>query len=115
MSICDFEIRNKIQQINEMNWFLCVDSDIGFSTGWEMRKDVLPYTDFTAPGVELHCLYGEGFPTFERFFIKSISISHFSHLNFTAGAHVCTHFPSHFQTKLQRRFQNNTYTRYWGR
>lgn len=23
-----------------------------------MRKDLLPYNNFTAPGVEMHCLYG---------------------------------------------------------
>lgn len=32
-----------------------------------MRKDTLKYTDFTAPGVEVHCLYGEGYPTMERY------------------------------------------------
>lgn len=32
-----------------------------------MRQDTLPYTDFTAPGVEVHCLYGEGYQTVERF------------------------------------------------
>lgn len=37
-----------------------------------MRKDTLPYTDFTAPGVEVHCLYGEGYPTVERFVKSSI-------------------------------------------
>lgn len=35
-----------------------------------MRKDTMPYTDFTAPGVEVHCLYGEGFPTVERFVLR---------------------------------------------
>lgn len=49
-----------------MNFFY-LQSDINYTTGWEMRKDTLPYTDFTAPGVEVHCLYGEGFPTVERF------------------------------------------------
>lgn len=32
-----------------------------------MRQDSMPYTDFTAPGVEVHCLYGEGFQTVERY------------------------------------------------
>lgn len=44
-----------------------LNSDIGYPNGWEMRKDTLPYTDFTAPGVEVHCMYGEGLPTVERF------------------------------------------------
>lgn len=40
--------------------------DIDYPNGWEMRKDTMPYTDFTAPGVEVHCLYGEGSQTVER-------------------------------------------------
>lgn len=32
-----------------------------------MRKDTIKYADFTAPGVEVHCLYGEGYPTVERY------------------------------------------------
>ncbi|XP_055638226.1 phospholipase A2 group XV-like [Toxorhynchites rutilus septentrionalis] len=40
--------------------------DINFMDGWEMRKDTIPYSlNFTAPGVELHCLYGVGTPTVE--------------------------------------------------
>lgn len=31
-----------------------------------MRKDVVKYTDFTAPGVEVHCLYGSNVDTVER-------------------------------------------------
>lgn len=31
-----------------------------------MRKDTMAYTDFTAPGVEVHCIYGEGSQTVER-------------------------------------------------
>lgn len=32
--------------------------DIGESTVVEMKKDLLPYNNFTAPGVETHCLFG---------------------------------------------------------
>lgn len=39
-------------------------NDISYTDGWEMRKDTIPYTqNFTAPGVELHCLYGSGINT----------------------------------------------------
>lgn len=38
--------------------------DIDYTDGWEMRKDTISYTqNFTAPGVELHCLYGSGIST----------------------------------------------------
>uniref|UniRef100_A0A336K1X7 Centrosomal protein of 97 kDa n=1 Tax=Culicoides sonorensis TaxID=179676 RepID=A0A336K1X7_CULSO len=40
-------------------------NDLGYPTGWEMRKDMIQYLDFTAPGVEVHCIYGSGVPTVE--------------------------------------------------
>ncbi|XP_071449019.1 lysosomal phospholipase A and acyltransferase-like isoform X2 [Hetaerina americana] len=41
--------------------------DIDYTTGWEMRKDVLSIAnDFTYPGVEVHCLHGLGVNTIER-------------------------------------------------
>lgn len=40
-------------------------NDLGYPTGWEMRKDMIPYLDFSAPGVEVHCIYGSGIPTVE--------------------------------------------------
>lgn len=39
-----------------------------------MRKDTIEYTDFTPPGVEVHCLYGEGFPTVERYAMRHMHI-----------------------------------------
>lgn len=37
-----------------------------------MRQDTIKYADFTAPGVEVHCLYGEGSPTVERYACSKI-------------------------------------------
>jgi lysophospholipase III len=36
-------------------------------TGWEMYQDTVGYQDdFSAPGVEVHCIYGTGVPTVEK-------------------------------------------------
>uniref|UniRef100_A0A2M4AB17 Putative phosphatidylcholine-sterol acyltransferase n=1 Tax=Anopheles triannulatus TaxID=58253 RepID=A0A2M4AB17_9DIPT len=41
-------------------------TDLDVPSGWEMRKDTLPFTmNFTAPGVELHCFYGSHINTVE--------------------------------------------------
>ncbi|GLV39147.1 uncharacterized protein CBL_06198 [Carabus blaptoides fortunei] len=46
-------------------------NDLQYPSGWEMRKDTEQYMlDFTAPGVELHCLYGNNVNTVERLFYK---------------------------------------------
>lgn len=57
----------KVYRMSNLKEFF---DDIDYSVGWEMRKDTMPFTDFTAPGVEVHCLYGEGFPTVERFVFR---------------------------------------------
>ncbi|CAG9768922.1 unnamed protein product [Ceutorhynchus assimilis] len=44
---------------------------ISFSDGWEMKKDLAPFqASFKPPGVEVHCLYGNGVPTVERLYYK---------------------------------------------
>lgn len=46
--------------------------DINVPNGWEFRKDNEKYQlDFTAPGVEVHCLYGSGVDTVERLYYKA--------------------------------------------
>lgn len=40
-------------------------TDIGYPTGWEMRKDMMPFLNFTPPEVETYCLYGTQLPTIE--------------------------------------------------
>jgi len=42
--------------------------DIGIPNAWEFKKDNEKYQlDFTAPGVEVHCLYGSKVETVEKF------------------------------------------------
>lgn len=54
--------------INNLQKFF---DDIDYPTGWEMRKDTVQYMmDFTAPDVELHCLYGSNVTTVERLVYK---------------------------------------------
>jgi lysophospholipase III len=41
--------------------------DLDYMTGWEMYQDTVGYTnDFSAPGVEVHCIYGTDVPTVEK-------------------------------------------------
>jgi len=41
--------------------------DLGYPDGWEMWKDNKDFVmDFSAPGVEVHCLHGVGVDTVER-------------------------------------------------
>ncbi|XP_015118642.1 group XV phospholipase A2 isoform X2 [Diachasma alloeum] len=45
--------------------------DINVPDGWEFRKDTEKYqNDFTAPGVEVHCLHGANVDTVERLYYK---------------------------------------------
>ncbi|XP_067002265.2 lysosomal phospholipase A and acyltransferase-like [Anabrus simplex] len=54
--------------VNDFEQFF---NDIGYSVGWEMRKDVQKYSfEFTAPGVEVHCLHGYGVNTVESLVYK---------------------------------------------
>lgn len=44
--------------------------DINVPNGWEFRKDNEKYQlNFTAPEVEVHCLYGSGIDTVQRYLI----------------------------------------------
>ncbi|XP_055295032.1 phospholipase A2 group XV-like [Sitodiplosis mosellana] len=45
--------------------------DIGQPQMAEIRKDQSVYNNFTAPGVEIHCLFGANIPTAERLYFKS--------------------------------------------
>ncbi|XP_052758628.1 phospholipase A2 group XV-like [Galleria mellonella] len=48
-------------------WF----ADMDLPDAWEMFKDTQKYkSDFTAPGVEVHCLYGSNISTVERLVYK---------------------------------------------
>lgn len=45
--------------------------DIDVPNGWEFRKDNEKYQlDFTAPGVEVHCLYGTNLDTVQKLYYK---------------------------------------------
>uniref|UniRef100_A0A182NBL1 Phosphatidylcholine-sterol acyltransferase n=1 Tax=Anopheles dirus TaxID=7168 RepID=A0A182NBL1_9DIPT len=55
--------QSRVYTMDQMEAFF---NDLDFRNGWEMRKDSLPYSlNFTAPGVELHCLYGSNVSTVE--------------------------------------------------
>lgn len=62
-----FQVRlfqNFFSNSNDLNLLF---RDINFNDGWEMRKDSLPYAmNFSAPGVEIYCLYGTGIDTVEK-------------------------------------------------
>ncbi|KAI8428336.1 hypothetical protein MSG28_002528 [Choristoneura fumiferana] len=46
-------------------------TDMDLPNAWEMRKDTEQYTrDFSAPGVEVHCVYGYNISTVERLVYK---------------------------------------------
>ncbi|KAJ0182152.1 hypothetical protein K1T71_002874 [Dendrolimus kikuchii] len=46
-------------------------TDMDLPNAWEMKKDTEQYTkDFSAPGVELHCVYGYNISTVERLVYK---------------------------------------------
>lgn len=52
--------------------------DINVPNGWEFRKDNEKYQlDFTPPGVEVHCLYGNGIDTVPRY-VNFVSTYQFS-------------------------------------
>lgn len=40
--------------------------DLGAPNAWEMTKDLAAYNDFTAPGVEISCVYGSNVASTER-------------------------------------------------
>lgn len=45
--------------------------DINYMNGWEMKKDTDPFRiNVTAPGVEVHCLYGVNVDTVEKLYYK---------------------------------------------
>lgn len=48
-------------------------SDMGLPNVVEMRKDQSTFNNLTAPGVEMHCLYGSGADTVEKYNLKYFS------------------------------------------
>ncbi|XP_028043903.1 group XV phospholipase A2-like [Bombyx mandarina] len=55
-----------------INDFQKLFNDMELPNAWEMKKDTEKYTkDFSAPGVELHCVYGYNVATVERLVYKA--------------------------------------------
>lgn len=55
--------RNRVYTIENVRDFFY---DLDFWEGWEMYKDAMPYMlNFTAPGVDVHCIYGSDVETVE--------------------------------------------------
>lgn len=46
--------------------FVCIHSDTNNPNAVEMRKDLFDFKNYSAPGVELHCLYGNDVQTIEK-------------------------------------------------
>lgn len=44
---------------NDERVYLVFFSDIGNPNAVEMRKDLAAFENYTAPGVEMHCLFGK--------------------------------------------------------
>ncbi|EFN76868.1 group XV phospholipase A2 isoform X1 [Harpegnathos saltator] len=61
--------------------------DIGVPNAWEFRKDNEKYQlDFTAPGVEVHCLYGSKVDTVEKLYYKpGVAVDGYPQLIFGDG------------------------------
>lgn len=50
--------------------------DIDYSVGWHMRADNLQFTlNFSPPEIELHCLYGDGLDTVERYVERFLDVT----------------------------------------
>lgn len=55
--------RNRVYTLENVQEFF---NDLDFWEGWEMYQDAMLYMlNFTAPGVEVHCIYGGGVDTVE--------------------------------------------------
>lgn len=55
--------RTRTYTFSQLNEFF---DDLGYPNGWEMRKDSLKFVeDFSAPNIEIHCLYGSQINTVE--------------------------------------------------
>ncbi|XP_071575046.1 lysosomal phospholipase A and acyltransferase isoform X2 [Temnothorax nylanderi] len=84
--------------------------DIDVSNAWEFRKDNEKYQlDFTAPGVEVHCLYGSKVNTVEKLYYKpGTSVNGYPQLIFGDGdgtvnirsLEACTHWQKSQKQKI---------------
>uniref|UniRef100_A0A8D8A832 Group XV phospholipase A2 n=1 Tax=Culex pipiens TaxID=7175 RepID=A0A8D8A832_CULPI len=55
--------RNRVYTLENVRQFF---NDLDFLEGWEMYQDAMPYVlNFSAPGVEVHCIYGSNVETVE--------------------------------------------------
>ncbi|XP_012540155.1 phospholipase A2 group XV isoform X1 [Monomorium pharaonis] len=83
--------------------------DIDVPNAWEFRKDNEKYQlDFTAPGVEVHCLYGSKVDTVEKLYYKGKSVSGYPQLIVGDGdgtvnlksLEACTHWQKSQKQKI---------------
>ncbi|XP_036329433.1 phospholipase A2 group XV-like [Rhagoletis pomonella] len=59
------ETPSRVYTMSQLKQFF---SDIDYTIGWDMRQDNMHFTlNFSPPDVELHCLYGDGLDTVERY------------------------------------------------
>lgn len=67
------ETPSRVYTMSQMKQYF---EDIDYSVGWHMRADNMQFTlNFSPPEIELHCLYGDGLDTVERYVQRFLNVT----------------------------------------